>query len=474
MSGSKRQRKKETRPPHSTKTSTSEKESATTGTPNEESTGAGNKRPPVFAKVLLGVFVAATLAGYLSGKIASPSYEDPNKAMGLIRDYAKRSSSVMLPQWQIERSAKGVITGVHLQGGVVQLTCGFSNILHDLTGNAVTDEEYAKEKADYVAALGIRHARAANTKSNKDTPDIVAQAQEEARILGPDLDLLYAAVTELPAIEPLNRAGTPHEGAGFPEVIGVMLGSAEAYSLKYAGGQVSSYFREIEGTSRGERVLRGLQLVGAGISGFAIGFYLGYHDDPNCEKLGKQLNETSLWKVVTPDLQQFYTWRFQRDPSSSTISKIETLGARRVTLRDVWLGLSSAIERKSLGLNRTDFMVSKKVRDDMASNTRARDPVEYLPFWFPVVNLLSDKFSNSYGASNFEHHLMRMQVEQFLWVKNDKGDWLPTDNPDVEIMIEDAYYDTPLFASHKINIPPDEMKKILNGSSLPAKPSDTK
>ena len=486
MSRSKRQREKGNRSLHSSKDSSvketrsasnDKKESPPADTPNEDSAETGHKRPPTFGKVLLGVLITATLAGYLSGKIASPSYDDPNKAMGLIRDYAEQSSSVTLPQWQIERSANGVVTGVHLQRGVVRLTCGFNDILHDLNGNPVTEEEYAKQRADYVAALGIRHTSVANTKSTNDTPDIVAQAQAESEILNrPNVDLLYAALTDLPAIEPLNRAGTPREGAGLPEVIGVMLGGAEAYSLKYAGGQVSAYFKEIEGASRGKRIVRGLQLVGAGISGFAIGFYLGYHNDPNCgdEKLGGQLNETSLWRMVGPNLQQFYTWRFQRDPSSSTIGKIQTLGARKLTLRDLWLGLNSAIEMKSLGLHRTDFIVSKKVRDDLASNTSARDPVEYLPFWFPIVNLLVDKFSKSYRDSNFERQLMRMQVEQFLWVKRGKDDWLPTDNPDVEITIEEAYFETPLFGTPNPKPPPEDMKKVFKGSSSTAKPSETR
>jgi hypothetical protein len=93
-------------------------------------------------------------------------------------------------------------------------------------GNPLIEEEFAKNKADYVAALGIGHTSVANTKSNNDTPEILAQAQAESEILNrPNVDLLYAALTDLPAIEPLNRAGTPREGAGLPEVIGVMLGA---------------------------------------------------------------------------------------------------------------------------------------------------------------------------------------------------------------------------------------------------------
>src|SRR5580692_5217323 len=119
--------------------------------PDEENTEARPKRPVSFAKVLFGVFVAGTLAGYLSGKIASPSYDNPAKAMGLIRDYADRSASIELPQWQTDRSTSGVVTGLRLEGGVVQLTCGFSHIRHDLNGNAVTDAEYANRLTDYAA-----------------------------------------------------------------------------------------------------------------------------------------------------------------------------------------------------------------------------------------------------------------------------------------------------------------------------------
>jgi hypothetical protein len=172
-------------------------------------------------------------------------------------------------------------------------------------------------------------------------------------LTGPSFRFLEAKLAELPAVEPPNQAGTSREGASLPEVIGVMLGGAEAYSLKYASGQVSSYFRDVEGVSKGKRIARGLQLVGAGVSGFAIGFYLGYSDDPNCgdEKLAEQLKETSLWRNVGLDLQQFYTWRFQRDPALTRINKIETLGTRRLTLRDAWVGVNSAIESKKLGLH---------------------------------------------------------------------------------------------------------------------------
>jgi hypothetical protein len=412
---------------------------------DEENTEARPKRPVTFAKVLFGVFVAATLAGYLSGKIASPSYDNPAKAMKPILEYADRSSSIQLPQWQIDRSANGAVTGLRLQGGVVQLTCGFHRILHHLNGNPVSDEEYRKKVADYVAAREKKQTSKRVTKSSQNIDDPIEQAQRSTEMLfGPSFSDLEATFCELPAVEPPNQAGTPREGASLPEVIGVMRGGAEAYSLKYASGQVSSYFREVEGISRGKRIVRGLQLVGAGLSGFAIGFYLGYSDDPNCgnQKLAEQLNQTSLWKNVGLDLQQFYTWRFQRDPALAKINKIETLGARRLTLRDAWVGVHSAIESKNLGLHRTDFVVSKQVKDDLTSNTSAREPLEYLPLWLNFANLLGDRLSKRFNDSNFERQMMRMRIEQFLWVKQGKDDWLPTEDTMVEITIEEAYSDS--------------------------------
>jgi hypothetical protein len=127
-------------------------------------------------------------------------------------------------------------------------------------------------------------------KTEKDVPEDYRTRQ--AILLGslPDISSLSSHLADLPAIEPEGPVGTPRQGASLNEVIGVMLGSAEIYSLKNATTQVQSYWKKMKGEIRGKRFMRG---------GFALGFYLGYDDDPDCGGFGQQLNESDLYAAAS-------------------------------------------------------------------------------------------------------------------------------------------------------------------------------
>jgi hypothetical protein len=117
-------------------------------------------------------------------------------------------------------------------------------------------------------------------------------------------------------------------------------------------------------------------------TGFALGFYFGYEDAPDCESVGfsDQLKQVNLWKQVGLNLSGANELRFVRDPNSPVIATIVTRAGNPLSLRDSYLAVNSVVQAGTPLVTPATFIVSEDVRDKLASNTASRDPLKYLPF----------------------------------------------------------------------------------------------
>ncbi len=392
-------------------------------------------RPATIGKVVSAVFIVSLLAGYLAGTAASPDYEHPTRAPEAISTYITRSSYVWFPQWSVKRSPNGRLNEFRLQGGVIRFHCGFTRFSHDLrTGAAIDEGEVEKREEAYVRPVFRELKRDAHPLMILDPATTILSLESHR--------------ADMTTLDPENHFWTPRRGTSLHEVVGVMLGGAELYSAKYAAREVSSYWKEMEGVSHSTRIARTLKLVAAGVSGFALGFYLGYSDNFDCDDklVVGQLNQSALWQAVGSNLSQFYSWQFRRD-SSQAIGGIDTVGGRRLTLREAWIGFHSVRRSLEFDSQPDDFIISEQLKADLTANTKSRDPSEYLPFWLSIAEWIADEYSSRYADSRLALELHRAVMEHLLWKKERENRWIPRDDSLVEGLIGGrhfAFTSTPL------------------------------
>lgn len=397
-----------------------------------------------FRRVLLIVFVASLSIGYLSGKARSPDYSHPGEAADSIARYVTKYAWIDMPDWEVDRMPDGRIRSLRLTGGVLSFYCGYKGYVRDMdTGTEPSNDEWQRRE---IVRSHVSPADAARAFAEFDD----AEAHGRFGVLSADarrtFDLLNEARSSgLPALDP-RGALLPRQGASLNEVAGVMLGGVELYTMKYAASEVTTYWKEIRSTSKLKRVGKALQLIGAMVSGFAIGFYLGYEDAPDCgsSEFSDQLKEKELWKRVGANLIAVYSIGFRRDQTSGAILDLQTIGRRPVSLRELWLTVNSVRRDFRLQVESQDFSISNHVRDSLLSTTRDRDPVEYLPFWISAADFVTSILSKEYRDSRLYFQLRRAILEELMWVKNEDQTWRANDDQRFEDRVEGILFERDL------------------------------
>lgn len=388
-------------------------------------------------RVFLLVFVTLMLSGYLMGRARSPNYNEADGARDLIEAYVTSHSSIEYPEWKPTQAASSHAVDLELQGGVIQFSCGFKIYRRDLrTGEEVSNADYDFRQKQFEPKPLPKKAHS-DDNSNHDFLEEVDMPMGEQNDL-----YLKSHFADLPAREPEERF-TPREGANLNEVIGIMIGGAEAFSLKHSASEVRAAWGEMKGVSRVRRLGKAVQLVGAGVSGYAFGFYLGYRNSPNCAspEFSNQLDQNLLWKSAGTDLMAANSIRFERSSANSPITTILTRSGNTVSLRDSWVIINSVLNTKPPGLDRRSFVISDSVRDTLKANTALQDPLEYLPMWFDIASLMTGSFFKKYQDSKLYWRLMRAATESALWDKYNKNSWIPTENPLVIANIDHYFGD---------------------------------
>ena len=346
--------------------------------------------PTKFLSVFFMVFTASLLAGVLAGKAASPRYNDPEKAMGSIEDYVFRGAGVLRSEWQRKPDAGATpISELSLSGGVVEFHCGFKTVHRDLiTGKAVTDEDLQSRPSNgaYAYMPGYGHRTLDHSRAY------------------------------LPPIRPSDPNGVAVEGASPQEVVGVIMGAGELYSLTAARKQAAQYWKNMGSQSFGHKVGQGIKMFAAGLSGFALGFYFAYDDSPCRDRAFQdQLDQQSLWIAVGELFRRTHSWHFQRDSTSRAISAIKS--EFPVTLSSFYYSVKAA---------QLEGSITTEERDRLRKNSESADPLQF--FSAPVG--LAVGAVEAWGPAAIRNSarfqaLLRAKEESSLWQRQDNGTYKP-------------------------------------------------
>jgi hypothetical protein len=379
-----------------------------------------------FARVVFIVFIAFIITGYVCGKARSKDYSNPKKAQSILVEYLVRHSAIKVPDWQLDSSPGKQVGAIYLNGGVIEFSCGFTSYLRDLnSGAAVSPVAYEARERTFYERMDRSGQMYPKRKVQLINPRSARRTQEafESLLMAP------SPRADLPAAEQ-EELETPRKGATVTEVMGALLGGAELYTAISAVSGVTQYWREMGKVSRWKRIRTAAQLIGAGVSGFSIGFYAGYEDSPNCgsPELSDQMKQPELWQSVGFNLSRRYDVRLNRDAVGRLITRIDTLDGQAVSLRGVWLAINSVINSggdKSLSAD--SFIISRSVRDILESNTEIDDPLLALPFSGIIANIVAAVVSEQYRESRFFRGLVSRSRESQLWRKTDFDSWEPAE-----------------------------------------------
>lgn len=400
------------------------------GTPPTETRGK------TFFAVALSLVVASLLTGVVVGRLTSPKYD---KKENLV-DYAVRSSGIIYTQWNREPTDLTVpARGFQLRGGVIEYSCGFKKQLRDfVTGNEITDEDLRKLRELSARGNAPRHTGASQS------PNLQAGALAEGSS-GLSRLVIEHTIGYIPPLHPSDALGIATPGVSAQEVIAVLLGAGEVYSLRSATTGLKDYWVTLRSSSWEKKTWQGVKLFITAASGFGIGFYIGYEDNPPCadKAFQEQLASPSLWQTVGDRFLRVYQWHFERDNITHAINAINTKVPGSPTLRTFYYGIKAAPASDE------EKLISKRARNQLADNSEQTDPLQYLPAWVDVIDRVGDIWGPRFIWDSTAMRTFNRSIhEHLLWHNEHDGIYTPAD-PYMAMLIDQGAPDISMSASRK-------------------------
>jgi len=424
------------------------------------------------AKISLVIFSTCFLAGYLWGRACSPEYAFGYAASGETLSAVLRASGVRYSKWNLRGVRDQTLD---LSGGVIEYKCGSMTQYHDLiNARAVKEDDFEQyslirsaprseadpsfapkqsklrgvnssehqlgtsPSSDATAANPLRYSGEvdhSNRNAYSDvvppvsTPDPLATLDPNSAhsdVTAPSFDVLaFTRLLDrengyLPPLRPPDPFGNPVRGVTVPEAIGVLVGEGQGYSMHQAGKLLNLHLQRVEGHPPMQQALHIVTLVTSGISGFALGFVFGYHDDPPCDAKGfaAHLTEKSLWSEVGQRLRYLYSFKLKRNSVSGVVTDVSSRAPSMLTLARLY----HVVDAAALG---ETFMISEDLRDRCYKTSRKTDPLSYLHWGLRIANDVLELTSDEYQASEFARSLNRSADEHRYWKKATRGVWRP-------------------------------------------------
>lgn len=349
-------------------------------TVNPPSEGSGReteskaKRTRVWG-IIFAIFLTSTSVGFAIGRARSPEYSRGDKAYSNILDWTFERVTVRDSRWQVSGNfVPGEKTAIHLVGGTIEFLCAAKSHKHDLVTGVSKDDPVPS----YTVQCSRDRMSYERSSVEEDDAELFAHSNNRSLRASHRLEslLVKGATTDLPplSIEAADLNTTPHrKGLTFEGVLLVIAGAKEMGNVRGTSQVVWEYWILRKSRSLGSKIRDVTMMVGAAVSGFALGYYLGYEDDPDCSAtlFDTQLQQPKLWADLGQRLMRFYSFEFT-SAVAGNISQVTTPDHRSLTFRDVYLPLRAAklIDCSfgpitlSSGLGDTLYQASTGISDD--------------------------------------------------------------------------------------------------------------
>jgi len=335
--------------------------------------------------ILFGLFLTSCSVGFAVGRASSPDYSDPSKAYDSIQEWTFVRVTLKDTKWRaVGDFTPGETTSLQLTDATIQFNCGSKTYQRNLVTGVSTDGLIL---AGYIPQC---ESRAGPSMSREDRiAENIARSDnnmfwEKRR---PDLTLMPSTTTDLP---PLDRqtareaVKTPRKGLSFEDALLVAVGANGVASVRGSVETAHEYWILRRTSSIGSRVADGAKMAAAILSGYALGYYLGYENSPNCtsKDFESQLQEPKFWVDLGVRLKAFYLLQF-RSAQDHTIYDAVSPRHATLNLRDVYLPLRAAklIDCSSASLRFSNDLISRldKTDDDnfAAATIRLFRPEQY-------------------------------------------------------------------------------------------------
>jgi hypothetical protein len=299
--------------------------------------GSGVKRKrkkQSFAAVVAFVFISSVGLGFGAGVAQSPDYSNPRKAREAILSWILERVHVSDTKWELNGAlhSQGVAV-LSLVGSRVRFQCG--GIL-------------------YPSGLPGRQ------QETRDTPPLSCGPPPKTT-----LELLESdsrSVDELPALmrDQWLSIDVPRKRLSFQETLEILVGESAGVATSSLAARQYWLARKTRSWTRKTRDVA--VLVTSVVTGFSLGYYWGYRNDPNCGEavLRAQLESATLWTELQARLRNLYRFRFTVD-QSGVMQKVESPGWAELNLRDVYLPLRAGrlVDCDSGGLRVADGLIQE-------------------------------------------------------------------------------------------------------------------
>jgi hypothetical protein len=351
------------------------------------------------------VFITAVGLGYLFGKHNSPDYDNPRKAEGLILRWTFDRVSLSDTTWKINgnMSSPGKVR-LHLINATLHFNCG-AILEHDLsTGKSLPAKN---EEVVYCSAPLTALEAYERGGPFSQGPYPISGVPELIRDALPDI---------------LRRSyHVPRHKTSFEDVLLILVGAKEIYNLRGGAMATREYWLSRKSRSLWKRIKDSIQLAAAFFSGFSLGYYWGYDDDPNCDAdtFHRLFKEEEFWQRLGVNLRRFYDFELTVD-GKGTITDVTSPLRDALNLRDVYLPIRAArlLDCPPVRLRFADALIKRLTANSESAFAYANAPI-WVKFW--------DLLRTFWSYEPFRRrHVEKKYFGGDWWKQDTDGRWKPS------------------------------------------------
>jgi hypothetical protein len=212
----------------------------------------------------------------------------------------------------------------------------------------------------------------------------------------------------------------PRHKTSFEDVLLILVGAKEVYNLRGGAMATREYWLTRKSRSLGKRIKDSAELAFVFFSGFSLGYYWGYNDDPNCDTdtFDRLFKEPSFWQKVGAEIKNYYDFEFTIE-NQGTITDVMSPYHDALNLRDVYLPLRAA---RLLDCTPVKVRFADSLFKRLKANSENAYAYANAPIWVQFWDLLKTFWSD-------EPFLRRYVEMKYFgadwWQQDTDGRWQP-------------------------------------------------